>query len=171
MSKGILNRYWLNFVNSFDHRVAATVECRPFNVTLVVGSFVLIVSICRFVPPIQKVIGLEAFALPVALATLGGVASILTHTAYPNRTRVALFQTLDVPFYGAGFVSLALFSDPDPAQHLITCLHRAGCPTLWLHPATMPARTYTHTTTITVTDPVNAIDHIAHAAIRTLHHA
>jgi Mg-chelatase subunit ChlD len=57
--------------------------------------------------------------------------------------------------------------DPEPAQRLVTTLHRGGCPVLWLRPDG-PGHTFTDTTTITVTDPVQAIDHIASAAIAAL---
>jgi VWA domain containing CoxE-like protein len=60
------------------------------------------------------------------------------------------------------------FPDIQPAQKLITTLHRAGCPVLWLQPADLPGHTYTDTTTIQVTDPVQAIGHITDAAIAAL---
>lgn len=70
---------------------------------------------------------------------------------------------------------LAVVSDGDfgthtqPAQRLITTLHRSGCAVLWLHPGdTSGCHTYTHTTTVTVTDPISAIDVIADAAVTAL---
>ena len=58
-------------------------------------------------------------------------------------------------------------ADPDPAQRLITTLHRSGCPVLWLRPPGH-GHTFADTTTITVTDPVQAIEHIAAAAITAI---
>jgi len=58
-------------------------------------------------------------------------------------------------------------ADPDPAQRLVTTLHRGGCPVLWLRPPG-PGRTFADTTTIAVTDPVQAIDHIAAAAVTAI---
>jgi hypothetical protein len=71
---------------------------------------------------------------------------------------------------------LAVVSDGDlpnkePAQRPITTLAQAGCAVLWLRPDGMPGHTYTDTTTITVADPLEAIGHIADAAITALHHA
>ena len=71
---------------------------------------------------------------------------------------------------------LAVVSDGDldelePAQRLITTLHRAGCPVLWLHPAGMAGHTFTHTTTIAVADPVEAITRISDAAIAAIANA
>ena len=71
---------------------------------------------------------------------------------------------------------LAVVSDGDlpdrqPAQRLITTLHDTGCAVLWLRPANLPGHTFTDTTTITVTDPVDAIGHIASAAITALESA
>jgi hypothetical protein len=73
---------------------------------------------------------------------------------------------------------LAVVSDgqfvdiPIPAaQKLITTLHRAGCPVLWLHPASLPCHTFADTTTIAVADPLEAIEHIASAAIAALANA
>ncbi|MCX4387304.1 VWA domain-containing protein [Micromonospora peucetia] len=61
--------------------------------------------------------------------------------------------------------------DIDPAQRLITTLHRAGCPVLWLRPADLDGHTFTDTTTLPVADPVQAIGHIADAATTALEHA
>ena len=71
---------------------------------------------------------------------------------------------------------LAVVSDGDlpdrePAQKLITTLAVAGCGVLWLRPDGMPGHTYTDTTTLTVADPLQAIGHIADAAVTALHHA
>ena len=61
--------------------------------------------------------------------------------------------------------------DIDPAQRLISTLHRAGCVVLWLRPADLWGHTFADTTTITVADPVQAINHIADAATAALHNA
>ncbi|MGW3606490.1 hypothetical protein [Micromonospora sp. NPDC005161] len=71
---------------------------------------------------------------------------------------------------------LAVVSDGDlpdtgPAQRLLTTLHQAGCPVLWLRPADLTGHTFTDTTTILVADPVQAIGHIADAAVTALEHA
>ncbi|MGI5214839.1 VWA domain-containing protein [Plantactinospora sp. CA-290183] len=68
---------------------------------------------------------------------------------------------------------LAVVSDGDlpdrePAQRLISTLHRDGCAVLWLRPANLRGHTYRDTTTITVDDPVEAITHIANAAVTAL---
>ncbi|HEY7224651.1 MAG TPA: VWA domain-containing protein [Micromonosporaceae bacterium] len=68
---------------------------------------------------------------------------------------------------------LAVVSDGDlpdlePAQRLISTLHHDGCPVLWLRPDG-PGHTFTDTTTVTITDPVQAIEHIAAAAVAALH--
>jgi SpoVK/Ycf46/Vps4 family AAA+-type ATPase len=61
--------------------------------------------------------------------------------------------------------------DIDPAQRLISTLHRSGRAVLWLRPADLPGHTFNETTTITVNDPVEAISHIAHAATTAVEHA
>jgi hypothetical protein len=58
-------------------------------------------------------------------------------------------------------------ADPDPAQRLITTLHRSGCPVLWLRPLGH-GHTFADATTVTVTDPVQAIDYIAAAAVTAI---
>jgi hypothetical protein len=68
-------------------------------------------------------------------------------------------------------VSDGALADPGPAQRLISTLHRTGCAVLWLHPAGKRTHTFTDTTTITVTNPVDAIEHIAQAATTALHSA
>jgi Mg-chelatase subunit ChlD len=71
---------------------------------------------------------------------------------------------------------LAVVSDGDlddiePAQQLITTLHRSGCTVLWLRPAGLSGHTFDYTTTLTVASPVEAIDQIAAAAVTTLEEA
>ncbi|MGN9920287.1 VWA domain-containing protein [Micromonospora palomenae] len=71
---------------------------------------------------------------------------------------------------------LAVVSDGDlddiPAtQRLISTLHRAGCAVMWLRPADLDGHTFTDTTTVLVTDPVQAIGHIADAAVIALDQA
>jgi hypothetical protein len=71
---------------------------------------------------------------------------------------------------------LAVVSDghldnQEPAQRLISTLHRAGCAVLWLHPANLSAHTFAHTTAITVADPVEAIAAISDAAITAIANA
>jgi hypothetical protein len=65
-------------------------------------------------------------------------------------------------------VSDGELDDPEPAQRLITTLHRTGCAVLWLQPAGSAGPPFQHTTTITVTNPVDAIGHIADAAVTAL---
>jgi Mg-chelatase subunit ChlD len=62
--------------------------------------------------------------------------------------------------------------DPEPAQRLIATLHRTGCAVLWLQPAGSAGQPpFQHTTTITVTNPVDAIGHVADAAVTALTNA
>jgi hypothetical protein len=65
-------------------------------------------------------------------------------------------------------VSDGALNDREPSQKLITTLHRSGCAVLWLRPSDLPGHTFDHTTTITVTDPVDAITHITNAALTAL---
>lgn len=60
--------------------------------------------------------------------------------------------------------------DPDAAQRLITTLHHSGCGILWIRPDGMPGTTFTDTRTVTVADPITAIDRIADAALALLEH-
>jgi len=76
-------------------------------------------------------------------------------------------QPLHVP---RAVVSDGDLDDLDPAQRLITTLHCSGCPVLWLRPDG-PGHTFADTTTVTMTDPVQAIDHIAAAAVTALENA
>ena len=62
-------------------------------------------------------------------------------------------------------------TDVEPAQRLITTLHRSGCAVLWLRPAGLSGHTFAHTTTLTVTDPIEAVAHIADAAVTALENA
>ena len=81
-------------------------------------------------------------------------------------------QLLDLrrpgPIRIVAVVSDGILTNPEPAQHLITTLHRHGVTVLWLQPAGLPCHTYTHTTTVAVTDPTTAISPIAGAITTAL---
>jgi Mg-chelatase subunit ChlD len=68
-------------------------------------------------------------------------------------------------------VSDGHLSNMEPAQRLISTLHRAGCAVLWLHPDGRAGHTFTHTTTITVASPVEAIAAISDAAVTAIANA
>ncbi|GGM28933.1 hypothetical protein GCM10011608_12070 [Micromonospora sonchi] len=70
-------------------------------------------------------------------------------------------------------VSDGHYVNPDESQATITRLHHTGCAVLWLAPAnkSWPARTYEHTTTVTVDDPTTCVNLIGHAAIDALNRA
>jgi hypothetical protein len=68
-------------------------------------------------------------------------------------------------------VSDGALHDIDPSQRLITTLHRSGCAVLWLRPVDLQGHTFQHTTTLLVSDPVEAINHIARAAVTALENA
>ncbi|MFI7208065.1 VWA domain-containing protein [Micromonospora aurantiaca (nom. illeg.)] len=102
---------------------------------------------------------------------------------FPQAVKVA-DQLLDLR-HGRTLRMLAVVSDgyldDIPAgQQLVTTLHRAGCAVLWLHPTDPPTagqqtdpaqmwrHTFTHATTLTVADPVEAVTAIADAAVAAL---
>lgn len=102
------------------------------------------------------------------LRTSGGTATFIDAVKLAD-------QLLDLR-HRATLRLLAVVSDGalaniDPSQRLITTLHRAGCPVLWLRPAGLPGHTFDHTTTLTVADPVEAVGHIADAAVAALERA
>ena len=84
-------------------------------------------------------------------------------------------QVLDLRQRGAlrmlAVVSDGELDDVEPAQRLITTLHRSGCAVLWLRPADLCGHTFTDTTTLTVTSPIEAVSHIADAAVTALENA
>ncbi|MDG4755765.1 VWA domain-containing protein [Micromonospora sp. WMMD718] len=107
----------------------------------------------------------------------------LATATFPEAVKVA-DQLLDLR-HGRTLRMLAVVSDgyldDIPAgQQLVTTLHQAGCAVLWLHPADpladseltgtdqMWRHTFTHTTTLTVADPVEAVAAIADAAVAAL---
>jgi hypothetical protein len=65
-------------------------------------------------------------------------------------------------------VSDGALADKTAGQKLITTLHRAGCPVLWLRPADLPGHTFDDTTTVTAADPADAVTNIADAALTAL---
>ncbi|MCT2282460.1 VWA domain-containing protein [Micromonospora chalcea] len=107
----------------------------------------------------------------------------LATATFPEAVKVA-DQLLDLR-HGRTLRMLAVVSDgcldDIPAgQQLVTTLHQAGCAVLWLHPADpladseltgpdqMWRHTFTHTTTLAVADPVEAVAVIADAAVTAL---
>jgi Mg-chelatase subunit ChlD len=65
-------------------------------------------------------------------------------------------------------VSDGQYVDIPAAQRLVTGLHHAGCAVLWLQPAGLPCHAFSDTITVAVTDPVDAVRHIADAAVAAL---
>ncbi|WP_328851270.1 VWA domain-containing protein [Micromonospora globbae] len=114
------------------------------------------------VPPRQRpaqVLQMRAAGGTTAFGDAVKLADQLLHLRQPDRLRM-----------------LAVVSDGDlpnttPAQRLITTLHQAGCAVLWLRPADLAGHTFTHTTTLQVADPIQAVDAIADAAVTALEHA
>jgi hypothetical protein len=68
-------------------------------------------------------------------------------------------------------VSDGRLADINVGQRLISTLHQAGCGVLWLLPTGLRGHTFGHTTTVTVADPVDAVAHIADAAVAALERA
>jgi len=95
-------------------------------------------------------------------------------STFPEAVKVA-DRLLDLR-HGRTLRMLAVVSDGDLAdidagQKLITTLNRAGCAVLWLRPAGLPGHTFADATTVTVADPVDAVAHIADAAVAALERA
>ncbi|GLI03702.1 VWA domain-containing protein [Phytohabitans aurantiacus] len=84
-------------------------------------------------------------------------------------------QILDMrqrgPLRMLAVVSDGALDDIDTGQKLITTLHRSGCTVLWLRPDGLSGHTFGHTTTLTVANPVEAIEQICAAAITALENA
>ncbi|GHJ52946.1 hypothetical protein Nm8I071_22530 [Nonomuraea sp. TT08I-71] len=119
-------------------------------------------DVTLLVPPRQRptqVLELAATGGSSAFTDAVKLADQLLQLRQPGRLRMlAVVSDGDLP-------------DTGPAQRLLTTLHQAGCPVLWLRPADLDGHTFTDTTTILVADPVQAIGHIADAAVTALEHA
>ncbi|WP_238447367.1 VWA domain-containing protein [Micromonospora sp. 4G55] len=106
-----------------------------------------------------QVLELHAYGGSSAFTDAVKLADEVLHLRQPGRLRMlAVVSDGDLP-------------DIDPAQRLVTTLHRAGCAVLWLRPADLDGHTFTDTTTLLVADPVQAIGHIADAAVTALERA
>ncbi len=114
------------------------------------------------VPPRQHpthVLEMQAVGGTTAFLDAVKLADQLLHLRQPGRLRMlAVVSDGDLP-------------NTDPAQRLITTLHQTGCAVLWLRPADLTGHTFTHTTTLLVDDPIQAVDAIADAAVTALEHA
>ncbi|MFF4893403.1 VWA domain-containing protein [Micromonospora chersina] len=125
--------------------------------TIAFGSDVTLLVPPRQHP--QQVLELRADGGSTAFTDAVKLADELLQLRQPGRLRMlTVVSDGDLP-------------DIAPAQRLITTLHRAGCAVLWLRPADLPGHTFTDTTTLTVADPVQAIGHIADAAVTALERA
>ncbi|MEV6374839.1 VWA domain-containing protein [Micromonospora musae] len=114
------------------------------------------------VPPHQQptsVLEMRAFGGTTAFIDAVKLADQLLRLRQPGRLRMlAVVSDGDLP-------------DTAPAQRLITTLHQTGCAVLWLRPADLAGHTFTHTTTLEVANPIQAVDAIADAAVTVLEHA
>ncbi|MFJ6199137.1 VWA domain-containing protein [Micromonospora sp. NPDC092111] len=114
------------------------------------------------VPPRHQptqVLEMSALGGTTAFIDAVKVADHLLHLRQPGRVRML------------AVVSDGALPDVEPAQRLITTLHRSGCAVLWLRPASLAGQTFTHTTTLLVDDPIQAVDAIADAAVTALEQA
>ncbi|MDZ5446772.1 VWA domain-containing protein [Micromonospora sp. 4G57] len=119
-------------------------------------------DVTLLVPPLQRptqVLEMNTFGGSSTFIDAVKLADEVLHLRQPGRLRM-----------------LAVVSDGDlddipAAQRLVSALHRAGCAMLWLRPADLDGHTFTDTTTVLVADPVQAIDHIADAAVTALEQA
>ena len=92
-------------------------------------------------------------------------------TAFPQAVKLAdtlLHLRQPGPLRILTVVSDGDLEDPHSAQQLLTTLHRHGCAILWLQPKGPYRHTFTHTTTLTIDNPVHAITTIADAALHAL---
>ncbi|MDG4803639.1 VWA domain-containing protein [Micromonospora sp. WMMD980] len=114
------------------------------------------------VPPRQQptqVLQMSALGGTTAFLDAVKIADQLLNLRQPGRVRMlAVVSDGDLP-------------DLEPAQRLITTLHRAGCAVLWLRPADLAGHTFNHTTTLHVDNPIQAVDAIADAAVTALEQA
>ncbi len=102
------------------------------------------------------------------MATSGGTATFIDAVKLADRLLgLRRRRTLRI----LAVVSDGALDNIEPAQKLITTLHRTGCVVLWLRPAGLSGHTFDHTTTLTVTDPVEAIARITDTAVTALAHA
>ncbi|MFE9959244.1 VWA domain-containing protein [Micromonospora sp. NPDC005299] len=125
--------------------------------TIAFGSDVTLLVPPRQHP--QQVLELRADGGSTAFTDAVKLADELLQLRQPGRLRMlTVVSDGDLP-------------DIEPAQQLITTLHRTGCAVLWLRPADLPGHTFTDTSTLTVADPVQAIGHIANAAVTALERA
>ncbi|MEU1840256.1 VWA domain-containing protein [Micromonospora chersina] len=119
-------------------------------------------DVTLLVPPRRRpthVLELRADGGSTAFTDAVKLADQLLQLRQPGRLRMlAVVSDGDLP-------------DREPAQRLISTLHQAGCAVLWLRPADLDGHTFTDTTTVLVADPVQAIGHIADAAVTALEHA
>ncbi|MEV0811205.1 VWA domain-containing protein [Micromonospora sp. NPDC050200] len=119
-------------------------------------------DVTLLVPPRQHpthVLELAADGGSTAFTNAVKLADQLLQLRQPGRLRMlAVVSDGDLP-------------DINPAQRLITTLHRTGCPVLWLRPTDLDGHTFADTTTLLVADPVQAIGHIADAATTALERA
>ncbi|MGC4885750.1 VWA domain-containing protein [Micromonospora sp. DT227] len=109
-------------------------------------------------PPTQ-VLQMSALGGTTAFLDAVKIADQLLNLRQPGRVRMlAVVSDGDLP-------------DLEPAQRLITTLHRTGCAVLWLRPADLAGHTFTHTTTLLVDNPIQAVDAIADTAVTALEQA
>ncbi len=102
------------------------------------------------------------------MATSGGTATFVDAVKLADQL-LGLRRTRTLRLLAV--VSDGDLDDIEAPQRLITTLHRAGCAVLWLRPTDSYGHTFDHTTTITVTDPVDAIARISDAATAAIANA
>jgi hypothetical protein len=125
--------------------------------TIAFGDQVTIVTPPRDRP--QQVLDMNIAGGSTSFTTAVILADELVSLRRPNTTRML------------AVVSDGALPDKEPCQRLITTLHRTGCAVLWLRPAGLKGHTFSDTTVLTVSDPIDAIRLIADAAVNALTNA
>jgi hypothetical protein len=125
-STGILTREWRRFRDSYDPD--AIVEgCRPAGSLVPVAFWVTVILVCRFVPALNRAVGLREILLPIAVTCLAGLASILSWAlGRRNADALAALQLVENGFYSAALVSTAAYSQA-PASHVICGFFALSC--------------------------------------------
>lgn len=88
-------------------------QCRPSSVGVVVGAMWVVVLACSLVPQVYGLVELELPAVPMVLAGIGGVFSLLSYRFVEKRPGLtAGFLILDTLFYAGATISCAILSVP-----------------------------------------------------------
>jgi len=122
----LLARQWKHYRESFEVETVLA-ACRPVSVAVPVLFWIAAILVFRFVPEVNRVVGLKEIAAPIAITLAAGATAILSWLVGSRRPNVmAALQLVEVACFAAAVLSVAAASEP-PVSYVVCGFFTVSC--------------------------------------------